>query len=145
MALIQTVANTLICSACRVAIAPKQKADGGLAFPLQLVHTVPKTKCKRYASVAPIPVVVTPVLSREERRQARWTARIEMQETQRRAEREREEAEYQANLAAGLIPPEPTDAQIVAHRSKLAPGEEIDERCFYCASLNHWSKDCLTI
>ena len=72
MALIQTQAlNTLICTACRVPIAPKRKTDGGIVFPVELVHTA-KTRCKRYASVIPAPAPPAP--TREERRQARRAA-----------------------------------------------------------------------
>jgi hypothetical protein len=72
------IANIVICGACREPLVPNSKADGGIAFPLALVHGIkPRTKrdtCGKYgcpASAAPAPKPLTC----EERRRLRWDAR----------------------------------------------------------------------
>jgi hypothetical protein len=114
-----------MCAECRVGLVPNRKADGGVVFGAALLHMVKpllkRNLCPKYGYMPSKPKAA-PALTREERRQARWTARLERQEAEYRANQAREEAEYQANLAAGLVtpePPEPTDLEIIRHRSKL--------------------------
>jgi len=67
----QRILNTVICSACRGPLVPNAKADGGIAFPLALVHGIKsRTKrdtCANYGYSAPATPAPAP-LTREERR-----------------------------------------------------------------------------
>ena len=162
MAMIQaTVTHTAICSACRKAVAPNRKADGGIVFGAVLVHrTKPALRrdlCGKYgyAPTMVVPVAAPgPKLTAHEKRLARMLRSNDRLTAEREAQRVRDEAFAASGHDFGAPEPtdaqvwahEPTDEQVWAHRSKLQPGEDcVDERCFYCGSPNHFSKDCLTI
>jgi hypothetical protein len=140
-----------MCAACRIGLVPNRKADGGVVFGAPLLHMVKpvlkRNLCPKYGYMPAKPKAApAPKLGAEDKRLARFIRKNDRITAEREADRKREEAAYAADLAAGLVQPEPTEAQIYAHRSILKPGEDcIDERCFYCASPNHWSTDCLTI
>jgi hypothetical protein len=133
--------NVLICSGCRTEIGPKTKDDGGLSFPFELVHASPQ-RCTRYAS-RPNPPAAPPAQTRQDRRRARWDAERAAQDAAAAARRDAPSAITETEGGSDLR--EPSWTQVIRHCSKLKPGEEIDESCFYCGSDAHWSSDCLTI
>jgi hypothetical protein len=106
-----------MCADCRIGLVPNRKADGGVVFGAALVHMVrpllKRNLCAKYGYTAPKPVAVpAPKLTPEERRLARFIRKNDRITAEREADRAREEAEYQAHLAAGTLKPEPTEAQI---------------------------------
>jgi hypothetical protein len=144
-------ANIAVCGGCRQPLQPNTKADGGIVFGAVLVHrTKPALRrdlCGKYgyAPTMVVPVAAPgPKLTAHEKRLARMLRSNDRLTAEREAQRVRDEAFAASGHDFGA--PEPTDAQVWAHRSKLQPGEDcVDERCFYCGSPNHFSKDCLTI